>query len=206
MPVGRSASEAGLSRASGASYRSERSYRSGASQQSYRSRSERSCRSGASQQSYRSGMSQGSRASRGGDEMSYASQSDHGSARSRSKASATAPVSPTATGAPPGYSGYIPGVYAGNVFGHTFARANKHASNDLDAYRSGSLPKSDAPARRTKPGAHHPGYSYGAQVPGYAGFVPGAYAGNLIGTCIPRAAKTDWCPLQDGPRPTGQKK
>merc|ERR1719277_1356271 len=115
------------------------------------------------------------------------------------------PVSTIAAIAPPGYSGYIPGVYAGNVFGHTFARANKHAAKDLDSYRRGSQPKFDPPSRRSPPGPNHPGYSHGAQIPGYAGFVSGVYAGNLIATCTPRAAKANWCPLTDGPRPKVEK-
>lgn len=107
-------------------------------------------------------------------------------------------LSSTAVTAPPGYSGYIPGVAAGNVIGHTFARANKVAAKDLSSYRRGSVPRFDPPQRGTADGTT---YSAGAKIPGYAGFVPGVYAGNLIGTCTPRAAKAQWEPNEHGPRP-----
>lgn len=120
-------------------------------------------------------------------------------------------VSRKAWHAPPGYGGFTPGVYAENVTGMTYHKNTKDAIMRLKKYRDGvSDPnKEERPTRwiqnsagrRTahigKTGTH----SRGCEIPGYGGFVPRSYAGNLVGVCVPRAAKMGWEPGQDGPNP-----
>jgi len=118
---------------------------------------------------------------------------------------------------PPGYSGYAPGVYAGNVFGRTYAIANMHGImhthhqrevQGLDEPRRDHemtpLRTSHGSSRRAmeepmgtvryelprRPHSVSGGHRYpeGAKVPGYAGFVPGVASGNLIAVATPRAA------------------
>eukprot|EP00929_Paragymnodinium_shiwhaense_P043725 TRINITY_DN22468_c0_g1_i1.p1 TRINITY_DN22468_c0_g1~~TRINITY_DN22468_c0_g1_i1.p1 ORF type:complete len:205 (-),score=27.11 TRINITY_DN22468_c0_g1_i1:254-868(-) len=192
----------------------QRSYSDAGSQASYRSYDRRS----GSQASYVSGSGygdyeRGSLRSGGSSRYSEARSKGGGSVRSSARQSTAASqresrrrsgnsdanaLSNTAVTAPPGYSGYIPGVASGNVIGHTFARANKVAAKDLGSYRRGSIPRFEPPPRNE---GDIKGYSPGAKIPGYAGFVPGVYAGNLIGTCTPRAAKAEWDPHYHGPRP-----
>jgi len=119
---------------------------------------------------------------------------------------------------PPGYSGYAPGVYAGNVFGRTYAIANMHGI--MHTHHQREVQGLDEPRRdhemtplRTSHGSSRRAmeepmgtvryellrrshsvsgghrYPEGAKVPGYAGFVPGVASGNLIAVATPRAAR-----------------
>eukprot|EP00929_Paragymnodinium_shiwhaense_P024086 TRINITY_DN14930_c0_g1_i1.p1 TRINITY_DN14930_c0_g1~~TRINITY_DN14930_c0_g1_i1.p1 ORF type:complete len:319 (+),score=16.39 TRINITY_DN14930_c0_g1_i1:125-1081(+) len=119
-------------------------------------------------------------------------------------------VSRTVWKAPPGYSGFQPGVYAENVHGGTYHRDNKDALTRIRRYRDGRGPKNDPRGARWIQTAHgrqparigeSGGHSTGCEIPGYGGFVPRSYAGNLVGVCVPRAAKIGWEPGEDGPNP-----
>eukprot|EP00929_Paragymnodinium_shiwhaense_P037495 TRINITY_DN19973_c0_g1_i2.p1 TRINITY_DN19973_c0_g1~~TRINITY_DN19973_c0_g1_i2.p1 ORF type:complete len:275 (+),score=21.18 TRINITY_DN19973_c0_g1_i2:78-902(+) len=91
----------------------------------------------------------------------------------------------------PGYSGFQPGVYAGNVHGETYARTGRSGLDETRKYRSGRVPAFEPPARWLN---EYGTYSLGAEIPGYGGFVPGMTTGNLIEHCTPRAAKAGWRP------------
>jgi len=119
-------------------------------------------------------------------------------------------ISRMAWTAPPGYSGYTPGVHAQNVFGQSYHRGAKEAITRLRKHRDGTGPNQDErgarwiqpstgreAARIGTTGSH----SMGCEIPGYSGFVPRSYAGNLVGVCVPRATKMGWVPGQDGPNP-----
>lgn len=95
----------------------------------------------------------------------------------------------------PGYSGFTPGVHAGNVHGETFARTNKAGLEDVRAYRTGKVPKKFEPPSRWA--GEYGTYSPGAEIPGYSGHTPGLHAGNMIGMCTPRCAKAEWRPPND---------
>lgn len=119
-------------------------------------------------------------------------------------------ISRTAWKAPPGYSGFKPGVYAQNVHGRTYRQEAKDAIVRLQKLRGGDDPLHDErPARWIQPSTGRQAasvgttgtHSRGCEVPGYSGFVPRSYAGNLVGVCVPRAAKMGWQPGQDGPNP-----
>merc|ERR1719460_3064305 len=105
-------------------------------------------RSGVERRSVRSGASQASGFSGPVSSFSKPANIQRSYSDSGRTSSAAAPISATAVKAPPGYSGYVPGVYAGNVYGHTFARATKHASRDLNTYRGGNEPDHQVPSRR----------------------------------------------------------
>lgn len=97
--------------------------------------------------------------------------------------------------APPGYSGFQPGVHAGNVHGETYARTSRAGLDETRKYREGRLPSFQPPARWLHESPVGYGtYTHGAEIPGYGGFVPGMQSGNMIGHCTPRAAKSGWRP------------
>lgn len=119
-------------------------------------------------------------------------------------------ISRTVWKAPPGYSGFKPGVYAENVHGRTYRREAKDAIKRLQKFRAGDdLGAEHRAARWIKPSTGRQAakigttgtHSRGCEIPGYSGFVPRSYAGNLVGVCVPRAAKMGWQPGQDGPNP-----
>ncbi|OLP73638.1 hypothetical protein AK812_SmicGene47064, partial [Symbiodinium microadriaticum] len=81
----------------------------------------------------------------------------------------------TVTGLP-GYTGYVPGKVAENVYGLTFQNANERSAAEAKILRStGRLPMSYA-------GRTYDGPAPGAEIPGYTGFIPGRYADNVMGT------------------------
>lgn len=86
--------------------------------------------------------------------------------------------------------------------------AGSAGSVDFAAVSAGSggsayyqRPRRPRSVMRSRRSVVHPGYSPGASIPGYQGHVPGIYAGNLISTCTPRAAKANWVHHMDGPEP-----
>mmetsp|Transcript_121242 Transcript_121242/g.377426 ORF Transcript_121242/g.377426 Transcript_121242/m.377426 type:complete len:204 (-) Transcript_121242:25-636(-) len=83
----------------------------------------------------------------------------------------------------PGYSGFVPGKAARNVYGSTFSVANERATQELDMSRSGLLPP--RPGRAIGPAP-------GSSIPGYMGFVPGRYSDNVMGQTAARGAETAW--------------
>eukprot|EP00401_Gymnodinium_catenatum_P057066 CAMPEP_0117556828 /NCGR_PEP_ID=MMETSP0784-20121206/52011_1 /TAXON_ID=39447 /ORGANISM="" /LENGTH=193 /DNA_ID=CAMNT_0005354117 /DNA_START=70 /DNA_END=652 /DNA_ORIENTATION=- len=114
-------------------------YATGASDISYQSSGTRSARSG-----HRSNESRSSRPS-SGSRLERAS-------RSTASLSGSG-ICKTALNALPGYSGYVPGVAAENVFGHTFVRANKIAGKEIKTNRGNKeeYPGKRSPARGGSP-------------------------------------------------------
>eukprot|EP00927_Polykrikos_kofoidii_P026871 TRINITY_DN23854_c0_g1_i1.p1 TRINITY_DN23854_c0_g1~~TRINITY_DN23854_c0_g1_i1.p1 ORF type:complete len:252 (-),score=17.36 TRINITY_DN23854_c0_g1_i1:31-786(-) len=230
---------------------SSRSYSShGSSRLSSSGGSARSYRSGSAHSSGRSQKSSGSRRNEKiFGEFGNVPRSREHRPPSVATSAISDPVSPTVLKAPPGYSGFAPNVYAGNIFGDTYHRGNIEAALDMKERDHSYSPRSrhlNDSAKWTKPptprGARgvsprgvsprgvtprgvsprgvspryrqeaesirhqeysptHPGYSTGANIPGYSGFVAGVYSGNLIATSTPRAYKYNWDPATDGPRP-----
>lgn len=120
-------------------------------------------------------------------------------------------ISRKAWNAPPGYSGFTPGVRAENVTGMRFHRNTQEGITRVKKYRDGCSDPDrvtrsprwvqPAPGRRAATIGKSGGHSTGCEIPGYGGFVPRIIAGNLVGVCSARAAKMGWEPARDVPNP-----
>ncbi|CAE7798766.1 UTR2 [Symbiodinium sp. CCMP2456] len=145
---------------------------------------------GASESSRRSGQSVGSRQSRRSATVSVhsrASEVDVMRVPPRHRPIRDGSFLPqagsfTVTGLP-GYTGYVPGKVAENVYGLTFQNANERSAAEAKILRStGRLPMSYA-------GRTYDGPAPGAEIPGYTGFIPGRYADNVMGTTFAKGAE-----------------
>eukprot|EP00439_Symbiodinium_sp_Y106_P078855 s1408_g17.t1 len=145
---------------------------------------------GASESSRRSGQSVGSRQSRRSATVSVhsrASEVDVMRVPPRHRPVRDGSFLPqagsfTVTGLP-GYTGYVPGKVAENVYGMTFQNANERSAAEAKILRStGRLPMSYA-------GRTYDGPAPGAEIPGYTGFIPGRYADNVMGTTFAKGAE-----------------
>lgn len=83
----------------------------------------------------------------------------------------------------PGYTGYVPGKVSENIHGGRFYVENKRATSEVDVIRSGV---------RYPPPFREPAPTQGHEVPGYAGFVPGRYADNIMGLTVARGGENAW--------------
>mmetsp|Transcript_15583 Transcript_15583/g.33872 ORF Transcript_15583/g.33872 Transcript_15583/m.33872 type:complete len:182 (-) Transcript_15583:531-1076(-) len=90
------------------------------------------------------------------------------------------PISHKVWKAPPGYTGYTPGVHAGGTYAKTYAEGNKAATRDLKR-----APAPEVPLPMDK-------FHEKQKVPGYAGYMPGKASDSLIGSSNARAAKEGW--------------
>lgn len=119
-----------------------------------------------------------------------------GAARRYSVETPRGPPSKMALKAVVGYSSHIPGVEVGNITGRSFRSTNKRAAAQVREQQQGLSGKGDRtfrpPSRGRAPESSL--YPSGASVPGYAGFIPGIIAGNLVATSTPRAVKDNWSP------------
>lgn len=90
----------------------------------------------------------------------------------------------------PGYTGYVPGKISENVHGHTFQRANEYAvaehQSRLSCVPARSNIPTPAPFGRTTPVCP----TAGMDIPGYMGYIPGKYAGNIVGQTHAKGAES----------------